>query len=201
MNLQEWSSFWVHLLLWVSWKVGIYLGWIFLQCLKALFSPNISKDPHKRLSDCSTQVYAVIIHRKLPVCSWYKWTVAPGNLGLGLLVFSNLPFFSMAGWQQSEKSHLAVYLQGTAQEQKRVSVPQTHKQTFEKKSRMLTSNQTVRARNIILIPFINIHFCLSHFQLLLLCRRYFYWIFFYHFHPYYIYSFHVYLCSPFSLIG
>lgn len=199
MNLQEWSSFWVNLLLCTSWKVCIYLGRIFLQCWKALFSPIISKEPRQRWSDCcSTRVYHAIIHTTwvlviyMNSIPWQPGTRTAGVFKLGL-------FFNGGVTVVREKSFIRLSpREGTGAEEG-VCFANTQA-TLWKKEQALTSDQTVRARNIILIPFININFCLSHLQLLLLCGRYFYCLF-YHFRPYYIYNFHVYLCPPSSIIG
>ncbi len=197
MNLQEWSSFWVHLLLCASWKVCLYLGRIFLQCWKALFSPIIL---FLATSGVTAVAPGFIMRLSTePVCSWYTWTLSPGNLGQGLLVFSNLAFFDGGVTVVREKSFSRLSPRESTGAEEGVCFANTQASLW-KKEQALTSDQTVRARNIILIPFINIHFCLSNFQLLLLCGRYFYCLF-YHFHPYCIYNFHVYLCPPSSITG
>ncbi len=75
---------------------------------------------------------------------------------------------------------------------------QTRKQTFEKKEQALTSDQTVRARNHP-NPIHKYKFLSEPFPALAALRNIFL-LPFYHFRPYYIYNFHVYLCPPSSII-
>ncbi len=147
---------------------------------------------------CSTRVYHAIIHRTcvlviyMNIFPWQPGTRTAGVFKLGL-------FFNGGVTVVREKSFSRLSPRESTGAEEGVCFANTQA-TLGKKEQVLTSDQTVRARNIILIPFINIHFCLSNFQLLLLCGRYFYCLF-YHFCPYYIYYFHVYLCPPSSITG
>lgn len=87
-------------------------------------------------------------------------------------VFKLAVFFNARGTDVREND-LVVYLQERVQKQRAVSVSQTRSRPLKKRELVLTPHQAVRARKITLIPFINIHICLSQIRLMLFRGWYF----------------------------
>ncbi len=143
--------------------------------LKGALQPHHPLPRHLWSDCCSTRVYHTIIHRTCVLVIYMNsipWQ--PGTRTAGVF---KLGFFSMAGVTVvREKSFSRLSPRESTGAEEGVCFANTQASLW-KKEQALTSDQTVRARNIILIPFINIHFCLSNFQLLLLCERYFYCLF------------------------
>lgn len=186
MNLQEWSSFLgtttvVHVLeIQHIFSLNIFavLKMFFLTAVALWFILWLSTE------NC---LCAHVINEQYPLAIW-DWDC---------WCFQICPFFSGGVTVVREKSFSRLSPRESTGAEESVGSTKTLANLW-KKGQALTFDQTGEARNITLIPFINIHFCLSHFQLLLLYGWYLYSLF-YHFRPYYIYNFNVYLCSPSSI--